>query len=224
MERQIVLIDFDSTFTKVEALDILGEIALENHPEKDERLKKIADITDLGMSGEYSFTESLKDRIALLDANKSQIEELISRLKTLVSESTIRNKSFFEKYSSDIYIVSSGFKEFIVPVVADFGIPADQVYANKFEFNENGDIINFDKSIPLSEDQGKVKLVKGLNFDGDIHVIGDGYTDYEIRGAGLAKAFYAFIENKERPKVTAVADHIIKSFDEFIEINNTNFN
>ena len=222
--RKIVLIDFDSTFTKVEALDILGEIALENHPEKEERLQKIADITDLGMNGEYSFTQSLVDRIALLDANQSQINELIERLKTLVSTSTIRNKSFFEDNSEDIYIVSSGFKEFIIPVVAEFGISADHVFANEFEFDENGAIIGFNKAIPLSEDQGKIKLVEGLNFDAEIHVIGDGFTDYEIRGAGLAKAFYAFIENKERVKVTAKADYIIKSFDEFIELNNYKLN
>lgn len=220
MDKKIVLIDFDSTFTKVEALDILGEIALENHPEKDQRLQRIAEITDLGMSGDYSFTQSLIDRIAILDANKSQLDELISRLKGLVSESTKKNVDFFKKNADQIYIVSSGFKEFIAPVVADYGISEDHVYANKFEFDSKGDIIGFDKTIPLSEDQGKIKLVEGLNFDGEIHVIGDGYTDYEIRGAGLAKAFYAFIENKERPKVTAKADYIIKSFDEFIELNN----
>ena len=45
------IIDFDSTFTQVEALDILGEITLEGNPLKDHKLKRIKEVTDLGMEG-----------------------------------------------------------------------------------------------------------------------------------------------------------------------------
>ena len=43
------IIDFDSTFTRVEALDILGEISLSNDPKRNEKLQAIKDITDKGM-------------------------------------------------------------------------------------------------------------------------------------------------------------------------------
>ena len=33
------VIDFDSTFTKVEAFDVLADISLNGHPDKDERKK-----------------------------------------------------------------------------------------------------------------------------------------------------------------------------------------
>jgi len=220
MSEKYFIIDFDSTFTNCEALDILGEIALDGRADRDERLKKIADITNLGMSGDYSFAQSLIDRVNLLDAKKSHISELISRLKKRVSVSTIRNKSFFENNADNIYIVSSGFKEFIAPVVADYGIAEDHVYANKFEFDENDNIVSFDSSIPLSQDGGKVKLMEGLNLSGDINVIGDGFTDYEIRQAGLANKFYAFTENVSREKVVKVADMVVTSFDEIIADNN----
>src|SRR5690554_3622408 len=45
------VIDFDSTFTQVEALDILGEISLSGDPQKEEKLQAIKDITDKGMDG-----------------------------------------------------------------------------------------------------------------------------------------------------------------------------
>ncbi|MEM8569148.1 MAG: phosphoglycerate dehydrogenase, partial [Bacteroidota bacterium] len=64
------IIDFDSTFTQVEALDILGEIALNDHPERQARLDEIKSITDEGMSGNLTFRESLVKRIAILDAHK----------------------------------------------------------------------------------------------------------------------------------------------------------
>jgi len=57
---------------------------------------------------------------------------------------------------------------------------------------------------------------------GDVYVIGDGYTDYEIKHSGLANKFYAFTENVEREKVLAKADHITPSLDEFLYLNKLN--
>ena len=218
MTKDIFIIDFDSTFIKAETLDILGEISLSAHPEKDKRLKEIADITNSGMNGDSSFAVSLEKRIAILQANEIHLDELVSRLKRVVSTSIERNKAFFTDFSKQIFIVSSGFKEFIVPVVADYDIPAEQVFANEFTFDEDRNIIGFDTNNPLSKDQGKVKLMEELKMDGDISVIGDGYTDYEIKEAGYATNFYAFTENVSREKVVAKADHVLPSFDEFLYI------
>ncbi|MEN8818708.1 MAG: phosphoglycerate dehydrogenase, partial [Polaribacter sp.] len=54
------IFDFDSTLTKVEALDILAEITLANNPRKDAVIQEIIDITNLGIDGEISFTTSLE--------------------------------------------------------------------------------------------------------------------------------------------------------------------
>lgn len=220
MENQFYVIDFDSTFTRVEALDVLGEISLEGHPEKAERLQKIADITNMGMNGEGSFAESLIDRIDLLKANKQHLIKLIETLKGKVSTSFKRNKDFFAEFADNTLIVSSGFKDFIVPIVTEYGIKEENIYANTFTYDAEGNISGFDAENPLAGDGGKVKLLKELNLQGDIYVIGDGYTDYEIREAGLANTFYAFTENVSRDKVTKKADHITPSFDEFLFTNN----
>jgi len=50
-------------------------------------------------------------------------------------------------------------------------------------------------------------------------VIGDGYTDYQIKAAGLANKFFAFTENIHRENVVQAADHITPSFDEFLYLN-----
>ena len=68
------IFDFDSTLTRVEALDVLAEITLENNPKKDAIIQEIIDITNLGIDGEISFTESLERRIKLLEANKSDLD------------------------------------------------------------------------------------------------------------------------------------------------------
>ena len=213
------IIDFDSTFTKVEALDELGEISLNGHPDKDKILKQIVKLTNSGMEGKSSFTENLTKRIELVQANKRHLIPLIEKLKTKVSESIKRNREFFHDFADSILIVSSGFKEFIVPIVTEFGIKEENIYANTFVFDENDNIIGFDKSNVLSLDKGKIQQLRSLNLKGDVYVIGDGYTDYEIKEAGLANKFYAFTENVERNAVLAKAEHVAPSFDEFLYQN-----
>jgi D-3-phosphoglycerate dehydrogenase len=216
------VIDFDSTFTKVEAFDVLADISLQDHPEREERKKKIIEITNQGMDGSISFRESLEKRLNLLAPSQHHLPALITKLKGSVSESFKRNKEFFQQYSDNIYIISNGFREFIEPIVTEFGIKAENILANEFRFDTEGKVVGFDTENPLSANGGKVEQLKKLNLPGDIYVIGDGYTDYEIKHAGLANKFFAFTENVERENVKSKADHITPSLDEFLYLNKLN--
>jgi|TARA_B110000908_G_scaffold30598_1_gene36253 D-3-phosphoglycerate dehydrogenase len=213
------IFDFDSTLTKVEALDVLAEITLANNPKKDAIIQEIIDITNLGIDGEISFTTSLEKRIQLLKANKADLNPLVEALKKQVSKSIESNKAFFETYANDIYVISCGFKEFIDPIVAEYNIPSERVFANTFEFANDGEIIGFDATNPLSQHNGKIECLKGMNLSGEIQVIGDGYSDYVTREAGVADTFFAYTENVSREKTTENADHIAPNLDEFLYVN-----
>ncbi|WP_138994465.1 phosphoglycerate dehydrogenase [Larkinella sp. C7] len=219
LEQTYFVIDFDSTFTKVEALDVLGEISLAGHRDREAILEKIKIITDRGMSGEISLSKSIELRLELLQAHRDHLPALIETLKTEISDSFQRNREFLAEHADQIYIVSSGFKEFIVPIVTSLGIKEENVFANTFVYDATGNIVSCDCENPLSSDKGKVKLIRDLKLEGDIYVIGDGYTDYEIRESGLANRFYAFTENVMRPKVIEKADHVAPSLDEFLYHN-----
>ncbi len=216
LDETSILIDFDSTFTKVEGLDVLGSISLATRPDRDLILAQIKTITDQGMAGEISLPESLANRIKLLQAHRDQLPVLVEQLIEQVSESFQRNHEFLAENADRIYIISSGFCEFIIPVITRWGLREDHVFANTFIFDEAGNIIGCDPENPLAGNQGKVRVVENLRLTGEVLVIGDGYTDYEIRQAGLATRFYAFTENVSRPNVLAVADHIAPSLDEFL--------
>lgn len=218
-QSKFFIIDFDSTFTQVEALDELVKISLAGKPEAETVLQTIQETTELAMAGDLSFAESLKKRVSLLGANRQHLEKLVEVLRGKVSDSFLRNKEFFQLFAEQVYIVSSGFKEFIVPIVADFGIGEENVYANTFRFDEQGNIVGFDESNYLSQDKGKVKLLKELQLPGEVYVLGDGYTDYEIREAGLANKFFAFTENVERETVVNNADRKSASLEEFLYDN-----
>ena len=211
--------DFDSTLTSVEALDVLAEITLVNNPDKDQIIDEIIDITNLGIDGKISFTESLERRIKLLNAKKSDLPILINQLRKKVSVSIERNKEFFEKFSDDIYVISCGFKEFIDDIVKDYNIPTERVYANTFEFDKNEVIVGFDANNVLSTHNGKIQCLKDLGLEGEIQVIGDGYSDYVTREAGVADTFFAYTENVSREKTIENADYITPNFDEFLYVN-----
>lgn len=217
--KHYYIIDFDSTFTQVEALDELARISLEHHPEQDTIYKQIEGYTNAAMEGRISFRESLTGRVKLLQANRSHLDKLITHLKKKVSASFSRNRDFFREHSDDVLIVSGGFKEFITPVVTPYGIKTEHIYANTFIFDDEGNIIGYDEHNPLSDEGGKVKLLKTMKLDGTIYGIGDGYSDFQLKESGLIEKFYAFTENIERKSVSEKADHVTPSLDEFLYVN-----
>lgn len=213
------IIDFDSTFTQVEALDELARISLATHPAKELIYEEIERLTHLAMNGQLSFRDSLTGRVKLLEANRDHLKKLVSVLKKKVSPSFLRNREFFRKHSDSALIVSGGFKEFIIPVVSPYHIRQENVYANTFTFDDAGNITGYDETNPLSEEGGKVKLLKQLQLPGKIYGIGDGYSDFQLKESGLIERFFAFTENIERKSVSEKADHVTPSFDEFLYVN-----
>ncbi len=216
MTLPIFIIDFDSTIVTVEGLDELANTALEHSPDKEKIAKQIADITNQGMEGKIDFSTALEKRCALFKPTKKDIEKTVAVLKENLTPSFKRNKDFFKKYHKQIYIISGGFKECIWPVVKDFGITEDHIFANNFIYDAKGIITGFDKNNFLAQENGKVKAVEALKHTGEICVIGDGITDYQIKEQGKANIFFAFTENVYRKGVAAKADKIIRSFDELL--------
>jgi D-3-phosphoglycerate dehydrogenase len=220
MKQSYLVIDFDSTFTKVEALDALCEIVLDGSEEKEKVLRQIQEITDKGMEGKIDFRDSLSSRLDLLRAHRDDIQQLVTRLKNEISASFLRNQPALASSKERVFIVSNGFKDFIVPVIEHYGLIAEHVFANEFIYDDEGFITGFDLDNPLSESGGKPRVISQLKLEGEVYVIGDGYNDFEIRKAGFANKFYLFTENIERESVKPSADHIAPNVDEILyELN-----
>ena len=209
------IIDFDSTFIKVESLDELLEVSEPGNKLKIDKVKKI---TNNGMEGKISFSESLSRRIKLLEATKDNIDKTVQKLRDKVSDSFVNNIDFLKENKDNIYIVSSGFHEIIDPIVLEYGILKKNIYANSFIFDKSQKIIGYDENNPLSTSKGKVKILKMLGLKGITHIIGDGFTDFEIKKEGYADYFYLFTENIKRKSLIKNADFLLKSFDQFIHI------
>lgn len=211
-----IIFDFDSTLVTVEWLDTLAEYALAHHPQKQDILSRIQDITNKGMNGQMTFDQSLSQRMALLQADEQCIKRTQQHLLRSISPSLIENKEKRQQYRDHIYIVSWWFYDLILPVVHVLWRHPAHIFANDFII-EKGYVVWIDKTKLLSQDKGKVKAVKGLWLQWWVTVVGDGFTDYEIKKHGYANQFIAYTENAHRDKVVAVADAVVDSFEQVRE-------
>ena len=206
-----LLVDFDSTFVTVETIDEIAKLSCD-----DKTIAKIKQITKSAMAGKLSFSEALSKRVKLINANKIHISKIINLLKTKISSSILLNKEFIINNSERIFIISGGFKEIIYEIVRDFHIKEENVFANEFIYNEKGVIINIDKNNPLSKNMGKVLIAdkfKGYNI-----IVGDGYTDFEIKKFNKAKEFIQYTETVNRKNINCKADYIAGDFNKVISL------
>jgi D-3-phosphoglycerate dehydrogenase len=208
------ILDFDSTLVSVESLDELARLGLENQPDREIKLAQLHAITNQGMNGGLAFDESLRRRLELFQANKAHVKELVGILKDAITDSALELEEWFEENADNIYVVSGGFSDYIIPVVEELGIAKSHVFANKFIYDAKGVITGFDDTALLSKPKGKVAQVAALELPGPIIMIGDGFTDYEVRASGLADEFWAFTQHVSRPSVVQRADRVLESFED----------
>lgn len=216
MSQPFFIVDFDSTFTRVEALDVLGDLALADHPDRDAILAEVRALTDQAMSGEIGFGEALRRRLELLKPRREHLAPLVDHLRGQVSASIRRNRDFFARNADRVFLVTGGFHDYVDEIAAEYGLSAGHVLANSLTWDSDGAATGLDTANPLSRDGGKVDVVRNLALDGDVVVVGDGWTDYEIREAGAAARFHAFTENVARARVVDAADHVSASWDEVL--------
>lgn len=209
------IFDFDSTLIQVETLDELARLALADYRDRATILTALEALTAQGMAGELPFDKSLEKRLQLFQANRAHVRALIEQLAKQLSLSVVANIAWFQRNREHIFVISGGFVDYIVPLVEPLGILPDHVFANRFVYDAADQITGYDPANLLSKAGGKVAQVRALALPRPIIIIGDGYTDYEIRQAGEADEFWAFTENISRPKVVALADRVVADFNDF---------
>ncbi len=210
------VIDFDSTFIQSESLEELAKLVLKGKKNGRAVMEEIGSITAAGMNGTMPFEESLRKRMDIIRPSRAQVARLAAILKKKVTPSVRRNRAFFKKNSDEIYIISGGFTEFVVPVVEQYGIRSDHVIANSLKFDKSGRYAGYDTRNPLAGGGGKAVAVAALRLRGPVVILGDGYTDYEIKAKNPSWQFVAFTENVRRQSVVERADAVAPSFDEVL--------
>jgi D-3-phosphoglycerate dehydrogenase len=211
-----LIFDFDSTLVRIETLEALADIALEGHGDAASIRAQIASLTDRAMAGEVDFGSALRERLALLPLTRAHVAALADRILDEGTPSVRRNLRFFNENADKIIILSGGFREVIAPIAERLGVPASRVFCNDLIYDAEGRVTGVDDANPLSHDNGKPAVIKGLGLSGPVVMVGDGWNDAEVKLAGAADRFWAFTEIARREKVVAAADGEAKSIDELL--------
>ncbi len=196
--RRLICFDMDSTLIETEVID---ELAI--RAGVGEQVKAI---TERAMRGEIDFTESFRERVALLKGlDESVMQEIAQKLP--ITEGVERLMYVLKKYGYKIAILSGGFTYFGQYLQKKFGI--DYVYANELEIIDGkltgrylGDIVDGKRKAELLR---LIAQVEKVDIAQTI-AVGDGANDLPMLGiAGLGIAFHA------KPKVVANAKQSINT-------------
>jgi D-3-phosphoglycerate dehydrogenase len=215
-EPTTYVFDFDSTLVRIETLEALADIALAGAPDAAAIRAEVAALTDQAMTGDLPFGEALRRRLALLPLTRAHVAELADRILDEGTPSVRRNLRFFRENAGRIVILSGGFREIIAPLAAHLRIPPERVLCNDLVYDADDRVAGVDAVNPLSQAGGKPVVIRALGLPGPVVMVGDGWTDAEVKLAGAADRFHAFTEIVRRETVVAAADVEAPSMDEFL--------
>lgn len=182
--KRLVVMDMDSTLIQVEVIDELAARAGIG--------EKVSAITERAMNGEIDFTQSLRERVALLEGLDEKALDEVYRSLPLTSgaESLIKT---LKQLGYKTAVISGGFDYFTERLKDHLGL--DYAFANRLEIKSGkltgrllGDIIDGEMKAVTLEDIAKKE---GFLLD-QVIAIGDGANDLPMLGkAGLGIAFNA---------------------------------
>jgi phosphoserine phosphatase len=189
--RRLVCFDMDSTLIQTEVIDELAELAGVG--------EQVRAITESAMNGEIDFSESFKQRMALLEGLSEDVLQTVAE-NLPITKGAHRLMKALKYYGYKTAILSGGFTYFGHYLQKELGI--DYVHANELEIIDGkltgkylGEIVDGKK---------KAEYLKAIAEKEGIHInqtiaVGDGANDLPMLNlAGLGIAFHAKPTVKEK--------------------------
>lgn len=215
-----IFFDFDSTLVSKESLDEVITHALKYHPERTRLIREIEAITNAGMEGTLPFTESLRKRFAVLAPTREQFTHVGEMLRSHVTDGMHEAFSTLRGQGMELYIVSGGFYESVLPVAKDLGVPETHIRTNQCIYGDD-DTCTIDTNSPNYSDDGKTPVITFLKardgIVGPTCMVGDGANDLSAYTSGVVDHFICFTGHKQRKAVMEVSPHTAQSSSSLVD-------
>lgn len=208
-----VVLDVDSTLTRVEGIEWLAE---RRGPSV---AREVADMTQRAMDGTAPLDSVYGARLAIVQPTRMDIDALSDAYSAAVVTGAQAAIAEMQAAGVRVVAVSGGVRQAVARFAISLGIDDPDVYAVSLRFTSDGAYAGFDETSPLARRGGKPVVVRGLALDRPVLGVGDGSTDAELKtmaGADGAAvdAFAAFVGVASRPSVVAVADYVVHTMAE----------
>jgi phosphoserine phosphatase len=209
-----LILDVDSTISAVEGIDYLAAMR------GDAVSARVASITDRAMRGEVRLDDVYAERLVAVMPQFAEVVKLsyayIARMEPGAAEALAQIAASGVR----IVLVSGGIREAILPLARAVGVPDADVHAVRVYFTEKGNYAGFNVASPLTQNGGKVSVVRGLGLPRPILAVGDGATDAELKTVDppAVDAFAAYTGVVAREAVIEVADYTVHNFQEIVAL------
>lgn len=165
-----IVFDCDSTLSSIEGIDFLA---------KNNGVGEAVKFLTSEAMGKTGLNSSIyQQRLDLVTPRREQVYALGHQYFAHRVPDIIDVINLLKRLKKEVYLVSSG----VNPAVKMFGemlqIPPENVYAVDLRFDQQGNFLDFERSSPLINNDGKRTILQQLkNTHANIIHIGDGLND-----------------------------------------------
>ena len=191
-----VIFDVDSTLCTIEGIDELARLKSVE--------KEIIPLTNKAMNGEISLEEIFAKRLEIIKPSLSDMVRLSRLYSQNISPNAEEIIAYLKERNIEIYLVSGGYKQAILPLASKLNISERNVYANELYFDSVGSYQGFNKTIPLWKEKGKAKLIQTLNLERKTIFVGDGMSDLEAINEVDVFVGYGGVSVRKKVRQTAL--------------------
>ncbi len=190
-----LIFDFDSTLVRCETLEELVADQLRDDPSRSDRYRAM---TEAGMSGGWTFAESLAARLAVAAPRLADIEAFTDRLEEVWTEGMPDLVFRLLERGHEVWIVSGAPFEVVRAAGVRLGVPQDRIRGVRLLWDDTGGFLSVDPedSFARSKVEGLAELAAG--WGPPSLMIGDGLTDRAVYDQGLVDHFIPFTAHVRR--------------------------